>query len=551
MIFRRPYKRYRQIFDVLVKYGFEDVAGALNVKQASYLRKHFEKPEYVRLAKLPVAVRIRMILEELGPTFIKFGQILSTRPDLIPVDYAEELKKLQDSVPKKPYNTIKDVIEKETGKKIHTTFPYFDEEPIASASIGQVHIAKLKNNKKVIVKVQKPNIEKTIENDISILYDVANLIEGYMPEARQFGPKRLVSEFAKTIRREQNYRREARNATRFHQNFKSIDTLYVPEVHWEYNTRKILVLEYVDGKRFNDFLKSKPTVASKKIVARRINNIYMKMILEDGFFHADPHPGNIIIMKNNVVCLVDFGMIGYIDRELRTQIINLLYALAKEDTEKTIASFIDIGALSDDTDLRQFRSDFHEVLHEYYNTELKEVRVSEMFHDILEVVRTHKVRLPHNFLYLLKVIGEIESLCQELDPEFNLTKNMRPYLKKLLKDQMDPKYIIKNIQDGLISFNDFIWKTPKRFNSIFDKLEHGKLKIEFEHKGLEQTNRHLENASNKITFSVIIAAIIVGSSLLIQSKGGVLVSFIGIMGYIFAALLGFWLALTIIRSGKI
>ncbi|MCK5698706.1 MAG: hypothetical protein KAH93_02580 [Candidatus Aenigmarchaeota archaeon] len=550
MLFRRSYKRYRQIFDVLVKYGFEDVAGALNVKQASYLRKRFEKPEYVRLAKLPAQVRARMILEELGPTFIKFGQILSTRPDLIPMEYAEELKKLQDCVPKRAYSTIRDVIEEETGKEIHAVFPYFEEDPIASASIGQVHIAKLKNGKKVVVKVQKPNVEKIIEYDISILYDVANLIEGYMPEARQFGPKLLVSEFAKTIRREQNYRREARNATRFRQNFRGVDILYVPEVEWKYNSRKVLVLEYIEGKRFNDFLDSKPTVASKKMIAKRINNIYMKMILEDGFFHADPHPGNIIIRKDNVVSLVDFGMVGYIDRELRSQIVNLLYALAREDTEKTIASFIDIGVLSDDTNIRYFRSDFHEVLHEYYNTELKEVHVSEMFHDILEVVRTHKVRLPHNFLYLLKVIGEIESLCQKLDPEFNLTKNMGPFLRKLLKEQADPKYLVKNIHEGLMSFNDFIWKTPKRFNNIFDKLEHGKLKLEFEHKGLEQTNRHLENASNKITFSVIIAAIIMGSSLLIHGDG-VIMSFIGIMGYLLAAFLGFWLAITIVKSGKL
>ncbi len=550
MLFRRSYKRYRQIFDVLVKYGFEDVAGALNVKQASYLRKRFEKPEYVRLAKLPAQVRARMILEELGPTFIKFGQILSTRPDLIPMEYAEELKKLQDCVPKRAYSTIRDVIEEETGKDIHAVFPYFEEDPIASASIGQVHVAKLKNGKKVVVKVQKPNVEKIIEYDISILYDVANLIEGYMPEARQFGPKLLVSEFAKTIRREQNYRREARNATRFRQNFRGVDILYVPEVEWKYNSRKVLVLEYIEGKRFNDFLDSKPTVASKKMIARRINNIYMKMILEDGFFHADPHPGNIIIRKDNVVSLVDFGMVGYIDHELRGQIVNLLYALAREDTEKTIASFIDIGVLSDDTNIRYFRSDFHEVLHEYYNTELKEVHVSEMFHDILEVVRTHKVRLPHNFLYLLKVIGEIESLCQKLDPEFNLTKNMGPFLRKLLKEQADPKYLVKNIHEGLMSFNDFIWKTPKRFNNIFDKLEHGKLKLEFEHKGLEQTNRHLENASNKITFSVIIAAIIMGSSLLIHGDG-VIMSFIGIMGYLLAAFLGFWLAITIVKSGKL
>ncbi len=550
MLFRRPYKRYRQIFDVLVKYGFEDVAGSLNVKQASYLRKRFEKPEYIRLAKLPASVRARMILEELGPTFIKFGQILSTRPDLIPIEYAEELKKLQDCVPKRAYSTIRDVIEHETGRKIHDIFPYFEEDPIASASIGQVHVARLKNGKKVIVKVQKPNIEKIIEDDISILYDVANLIEGYMPEARQFGPKLLVSEFAKTIRREQNYRREARNATRFRQNFKGRDIIHVPDVEWDYNSKKVLVLEYIEGKRFNDFLASKPKVASKKVVAARINTIYMKMILEDGFFHADPHPGNIIIQKNDVVSLVDFGMVGYIDRELRGQIVNLLYALAREDTEKTIASFIDIGVLSDDTDLREFRGDFHEVLHEYYNTELKEVHVSEMFHDILEVVRAHKVRLPHNFLYLLKVMGEIESICQELDPEFNLTKNMGPFLRKLLKEQTDPKYLVKNIHEGLISFNDFIWKTPKRFNNICDKLEHGKLKLEFEHKGLEQTNRHFENASNKITFSVIIAAIIVGSSLLIHG-GGVVVSFIGILGYVFAALLGFWLIITIVRSGKL
>lgn len=551
MLFKHSYKRYKQIFDILIKYGFEDIVNALNIKETSYLRKKIEKPQYKALAKLPTEVRARMILEELGPTFIKLGQILSTRPDLIPSEYIEELKKLQDSVPKKSYNTVKEVIEYETGKNIDDIFPYFEKEPIASASIGQVHVAKLRDGKKVIVKVQKPDIERMIESDIKILHDVAGLIEIYIPESKQYSPKLLVSEFAKTIRREQNYRREARNATRFRQNFQGTNLLYIPQVYWEFNTRKVLVLEYIKGKRFNDYLESKPKIASKKTLAKSLNAIYMNMILEHGFFHADPHPGNIIIMNDDVIALVDYGMVGYIDRELRTQLINLLYALAKQDAEKTIALFTEIGMLSDDTDVRKFRADFNEVLHEYYNTELREVHVSDMFHDILEVSRVNKVRLPHNFIYLLKVIGEIESACQLLDPGFNLTKNMRPFLKKLMNKQMDPKYLVKNIHEGLLSFNDFIWKTPKRINNIFDKLEHGRLKIEFEHKGLEQTNRHLENASNKITLAVIIASVIVGSSLLIQSNSGVIVNFIGLIGFLFAALLGFWLALTIVRSGKI
>ncbi|MFH1127702.1 MAG: AarF/ABC1/UbiB kinase family protein [archaeon] len=551
MMFKRPYKRYRQIFEILVKYGFEDIVASLNLKETSYLRKRFEKPEHKALAKLPIEVRVRMILEELGPTFIKFGQILSTRPDLIPATYGAELEKLQDSVPKIPYDVIKDVIEQETGRKIEEMFSSLEKEPIASASIGQVHAAKLKNGRKVVVKVQKPNIEKTIENDIKILYDIADLLETYVPESKQLEPKRIVSEFAKTIRREQNYRREARNATRFRQNFIGDDTFYVPLVYWEYNTKKVLVLEYIDGKRFNDYLRSKPPVENKKVLAKRINDIYMKMILEYGFFHADPHPGNVLIQKDNVVSLVDYGMIGYIDKDFRNMLVNLMHALSRQDTEKTIELFMDIGILSDDTDVRQFKNDFYEVLHEYYNTELKEVHVSEMFHDILEVVRVHKVRLPPNFIYLVKVIGEIENLCQQLDPHFNLTQHMTPFLTKILKEQMDPKYLVKNIQDGLVSFNDFIWKTPRRINSIFDKLEHGKLKIEFEHVGLDKTNMHIENASNKITFALVIAAIIISSSLLIQSDSGIIVSFLGVMGYVFAAILGFWLAITIVRSGKI
>ncbi len=549
MIFKRPYGRYKQIFEILMKYGFEDVAESLSLKKTSMIRKYFEKSEYIELAKLPPQIRVRMILEELGPTFIKFGQILSTRPDLIPADYALELGKLQDCVPKISYEKVKDVIEQELGKKIDTMFPYFEKEPIASASIGQVHIAKLKNGKKVVVKIQKPNIERTIENDIRLLDDLAGLLESYMPESKQIQPRLIVSEFAKTIRKEQNYRREARNAMRLRQNFSGSDTLYIPEVYWEFITKRVLVLEYMDGIRFNDYLKSKQTPASKKVLAKRINDAYMKMILEDGFFHADPHPGNIIIQKNNVIGLVDFGIIGYIDHEFRKQLVNLLYALGKGDTEKTITVFLEIGMLSDDTDLKNFRSDFYAVLHEYYNTELKEVRIAEMFIDILDVARVHKVRLPHNFIYLIKVIGEIESISRKLDPEFNLTRHMGPYLKKLIDEQIDPKYLVKNIEEGIIAFNDFVWKMPRRINNVFDKLEHGKLKIEFEHKGLEKTNHQIEKASDNVSFAVIIAAIIIGSSLLIQ-KGGLLLTLIGVVGYLFAAILGFALVILILNSRR-
>jgi len=387
---RKRYKRMRrevEICNVLCKHGFGYLANRLNLH---IIGKRDASP-FLDEEKMPIPVRARHVLEDLGPTFIKFGQILSTRPDLIPFEFVEEFKKLLDEVPPFAYEDAERQVRDELGSSVRELFKEFKKEPSAAASIGQVHNAKLKTGELVVVKVQRPKIEDVIEADIDIMFNIARLVTKHIPESRLYDPVGIVEEFAKTIRKELDYTLEGRNADRFSRNFEGDETVYIPGVYWEFTTKKVLTMELVEGKKVSGLGKSVSNEERKK-VSEDIARMYMKQIFLDGFFHADPHPGNIFL-KNGRIMLMDFGMVGRVDDYMKEKLANLFIAVIQKDMDGIADRLLDIGIVGDETDIPEFKSEVADVIEEYYGTSLKQVDIATMLNDALRISIKHRIKI--------------------------------------------------------------------------------------------------------------------------------------------------------------
>ncbi len=538
-------RREAEIVNILVKHGFGHLTERLNLRILA--KKKISAGE----EKVPVYVRARLVLEDLGPTFIKFGQILSMRPDLIPFEFAEEFKKLLDEVQPFDYEKVEKQIKDEFGSSAEELFKEFNKEPTAAASIGQVHKARLKTNNLVVVKVQRPEIENTIETDIDILFNIARLVAKHIPESRLYDPIGIVEEFAKTIRKELDYTIEGRNAERFRRNFEKDNTVYIPGVYWDFTTKKVLTMEFVEGSKVSELGKS-VGIEDRKRVSENIARSYMKQILIDGFFHADPHPGNIFV-RNGQIVFMDFGIIGRVDDYMKEKLANLFTAIIQKDIDNIIDKLLDIGMVSDETDIAKFRADIADVMEEYHGTSLQQVEISAMLNDIMKTVIGHRIRMPPNFILLIKALVTMESICREADPEFNLTEVSKPFVEKLVKEKMHPRHLMDKFMKTVVEFNELIAKLPRRFDNILSKLQSGNLVIDLEHKGLDRVMSEIDTSANRLSSSLIISAIIVGSSIImLTGKGPLLFGFpaFGVVGFIIAAILGMGLVISILRSGR-
>lgn len=538
-------QRSRQIANVLIKHGFSHLVERLELKLPPW-----KKPEK-EVVRIPVPVRARLVLEELGPTFIKFGQMLSMRPDLIPVEFVEEFKKLQDRVPGFGYEDVESEIKKEFGASINELFDSFDREPIAAASIAQVHRAVL-NGKDVVVKVQRPKIEDTIEEDLDILFNLARLITKHIPESRLYDPVGIVDEFARTIRNELDFTVEGRNAERFARNFTDSEEVYIPKVYWELTSKRILTLESIQGTKISDIGKEIGDEVRKNL-SENIARSYMKQILIDGFFHADPHPGNIFVINNRVIAFMDFGIVGRVDDYMKEKLASLFIAIIQRDTNRIIDEFLDIGIVGEETSIPEFKDDIAGLIERYYGTELKQVNISVMINEIMKTALKHKIRIPANFALLIKTLVTLEGICRELNPDFNLTEISKPFVESLVAERVHPRRILGRFIENVSEFNELMMLLPRRLNRILSRMEGGKLLIDLEHKGLNRVIAELDLASNRLSVSLIISAIIIGSSvIMLTGKGPLLFGLpvIGILGFIIAGILGMALVILILRSGR-
>ncbi len=546
----RNVRRYHQIISVFFRYGFGDIISRLNLDLFIQALK-FKKIKNSQIEKISTAARLRMAFEELGPTFVKLGQILSVRPDLLSENYIEEFKKLQDQVPPFSAEEAKKEIEEQLGKSVEQLFSFFDATPIASASISQVHRAVTKNNEQVIVKIQRPNIQDTIDTDLQILSDLAKLLERNIPDGHLFAPSLIVSEFAKTIRRELDFYREGQNIERFHKNFADDKTVYIPKVYWELTTDRILTMEWIDGIKISETAALEAAGLDKKAVAVNGARLILKQIFDHGFFHADPHPGNIFVLPDNVIAPLDFGMIGSLDQEQMEAVGALLTAFVKKDVEKIISVLVDLGIMENMLDIRNLKMDLADFLDRYYQVPLHQLNMRKILNEMITIMRNYHIHLPGELTLMGKALVTEESIGRALDPEFDMITLAKPYVEKMMIRKLDPR---KHLRDFVGTLDEFVglFKTiPSDIRKITAKVKKGELKIQFEHRGLENLIAGLNQTGNRLSFSLIIAALIIGSSLIVPSDKGPQIfnlSAFGILSYLIAAFFGLWLVITIFRN---
>lgn len=540
----------------MIKHGFGYLVDRFGLRPfRSFREKLFgPKPLKEQILISSEAQRLRLALEELGPTFIKFGQILSTRHDLVPEEYIKELEKLQDRVPPFEFLEAKNVIEREFGKKIEDIFLTFDPEHIAAASIGQVYRAALFQGEEVVVKVMRPGVEDIIDTDLAILMSMARFAQRHIKESKFFNPVGFVDEFSRIIRQEIDYTHEAQNADRFHSNFEGSPTVKIPKMHWEYSTKHVLCQEFSDGIKITDIEKINAAGLDKKKISSDLANAYLKMIFEDGFYHADPHPGNILVSKEGQIIFLDFGMAGHIDPSLRENLTNLIVAIQLDDIDVLIEALSDLGLISNEgSESLGLRTKLEELLNKYYSLSSKFIDPTAFLFDIIDIFSRTRGKIPTNLMLLSKTLVIRDEISRKLDPDHNFGEMTRPYVKKMLEDRTRPSNIIKSAEKTAMDFINLMKKFPRRVNHLLTKAEKGTLKLELEHLGLDNLVEQMDIMSNRLSFSMIIAALIIGSSLIIQTRMSPSmfeVPLLGIIGFFIAGFLGIGLLISIIRSGK-
>ncbi|GAK60251.1 ubiquinone biosynthesis protein UbiB [Candidatus Vecturithrix granuli] len=546
----RNVQRVRHIATVLIKHGFGQVIEKLDLEYRIFVKK-FAKTSSEVHPQLSIAERSRMVLEELGPTFAKLGQVLSTRPDLLPASFIHELKKLQDQVPPISFHEISDQITISLGKTPDQLFSFFDPNPIASASIGQVHKAALRStNEKVVVKVQRPSIRAIIESDLDLLYLLARLIEHSIQETQTYSPIGIIQEFDKAIHRELDYTIEAQNIIRFRHNFEHDHTVYAPKVYRELSTRNVLVIEFIEGTKISE-LDSTPE--EKHRIARNGFRSILKQIFIDGFFHGDPHPGNLFVMKNQAIAFLDFGMMGRLDQEMKDELADLLVAVINQNVKQIAEILANIGTQTETINMRIFRNDVSDILDRYYGVPLHQIELGKVTREMMEVALKHKVKIPPDYTLMIKAMLTIESIGKQLDPNLNAIEEARPMVTRILRERWNPQRMASQSLVTFKNLTQIFTDIPSQLHQILDEMRNGKLRIEFEHVHLERLILVLDTASNRIAASLVLAALIIGSSIIMHAnKGPMFMDFplLGIIGFVSAGIIGFWLLLSIIRSGK-
>jgi ubiquinone biosynthesis protein len=546
-------RRYRQILAVLLKYGFGDLLARLKVRHP--LLGRLPRLRAIKeLEDLSRPARLRLAFEELGPTFIKLGQLLSLRPDLLPPEYAAELAKLQDEAMPLPFAQIKGKVEAQLGRALGELFQEFGEEPLAAASLAQVHRALLRDGTEVVVKVQRPGIWETIRADLIILEDLAHFLVRHLPESEPFDPPGVVREFAKTLRRELDFVREGRNMELFRRNFQGDPTVYIPKVFWEYTTSEVLTMERIVGVKVTDLQGLERAGLDRHQVALNGANAILKQIFEHGLFHADPHPGNILVLEGNVIAPLDFGMVGRLDLELRERVGQLILAIARGDLAGLVRTLRELGSLDEQVDLLALRADLADLLDRYSKTPLYRLELGRLLDEMMALVREHRLRLPPNLVMMGKALVIAEGVGRALDPELELLALAQPYLERLALRRGPLQKALQGWAGAWAESRELFQELPEGLRSIMSRLRQGRLKVQFELLGLEHLMQELDRASNRLAFALIIAALIVGSSLVMQLQAGPRLwglSLFGFLGFGFAAFLGFWLVIAILRSGRL
>lgn len=546
---KQDLSRMNEIIKVLAKYGFEGIAQHLTDKDIKYLpvEKFFPPQD----TPIDMNTRIRLVLQDLGTTFIKLGQTLSTYPELIGFELADELSNLQESAPVDDFEEVKESIESEFSKPLEDIFDEFSEKPIASASIGQVHTAYL-NNKQVAIKVQHPNIQNTVNSDIRIMKLIANTLNSNLAITKSYNLPGMVEVFEKDIRKELDYKFEAMNAVHLKELLKN-DEVYVPKIYLEYCTDKVLVMEYLDGVSLNKVLEAPKGTYNNEKIALMGADSFIKQILVYGFYHADPHPGNIFVLNKDTVAFVDFGMMGHLDRDLRDDLAKLFILVSDGDAKLLTKQLYYMDIIKDRKYLKDIENEIIQILDKYYGVQFNDI--TGVLKDLAQshILRKYNLVLPRDMMMVIRTITMVDDVGRSLDPCFNTTEILKPYAKRMLIDNLKPENLSRKTLEYYIDTQNLTKKIPNSLLNLLNVLEDGKLKLSLEYAELEKLMTMLSRMVNELVLAIITAALLVGSSLIMQTNKGILIMgypFLGFVGFVFSAMLGIVLIIMIIRRGN-
>ncbi len=550
----RDLPRLREIAAILIRHGFGDLvrrAGVGTVLERAGGILSVGQDEGLRRLELPV--RVRMALEQMGPTFVKLGQVLATRVDLFAPEWIAEFEKLQNAVPPVPFaDVLPEMTRALGGRSPHEVFAELDEQPKAAASIAQVHRARLLDGTPVAIKVRRPGIRPKIEADLRILAALASAAQGELPELKRFQPVQMVAQFGKSLARELDLAVEARNQERFAHNFANEPDILIPKVYWEFTSPSMNVQELVEGIPGNDLDQVERAGLDRSLLAQRGAAAVLKMILVDGFFHADPHPGNVFYLPGNRLCIIDFGMVGRLSDGRRDQIVDLLSALAQRDNDGMMSVLLEWTGDAR-VDEAQLSLDLGDLVFNYEHLPLKDIHIGQLLSDITAIMREHSIVLPSDLTLLFKALITLEGLGRQLDPEFRLIEYLGPFVGRMMEQRRQPLAMARRAKDSLAATIASVTGLPGDLSKLLRDARRGRLTIELDLKRLDHFGHQLNHSANRLTIGVVTAALIVGSSIVMTVRGGPELfglPLFGLLGFVVAGLNGIWLVWSIRRSNR-
>src|SRR5438067_682951 len=499
---------------------------------------------------------LREVLDELGPTFVKFGQLLSTRPDVVPPDIVAELRALQDDVRPFPFEQAERVIVEELGNSIERLFLDFEREPVAAASIGQVHRATLPNGRPVAVKVQRPGAPRQIEADLTLLYQAARLVKERVRALDFIDTRLLIDEFARQIRQELDYRLEARNAQTFHRNFASNPHVRVPRVYWQYTRARVLTLEWLQGRHVADVDAMPLTIDERRDLAYLIAETWMTMIFRHGFFHGDPHPANILVLEEaGVIGLVDFGAVGKLTDDDMSKLTRLFIDAAAENVDILPKRLSDLGVRYPREREEEFLAELRELYYRYYGASLAEIDPLQIIREAFQLIYSMSLQLPTRYLLLDRAIATVGAVGVELYPDFNVFEVARPYARGLMLERFTPQRVARRARRETIRYAQIFAEAPYQWHDLMEQVRDGQIEVGFVHKGLDDFLESMQRVFNRLVVALIVTGGLIGSSLIgiFAKKGPQLlgVNAISVVGFALSAVLGVWLLWGVIRSGRL
>lgn len=551
----RHINRYREIAVALLNQGFDYIVEEMSLSQ--------NIPYYHRIRPIAknntvgLGERIRLLLEQLGPTYVKLGQIASTRPDLLPAEIIVELEKLQDEVPGFPFSEVRALLNKELGADLEELFQEFDPEPLAAASIGQVHRAQLKTGQQVAVKIQRPDIVGTIETDLEILRELVILAERRFSWAETYQLGDMIDELAKSLRTELDYTSEAYNAEKFLKHYQTNPTIYIPTIYWEYSSKKVLTASYVEGIKISELEQLAQHGYNRSRIAEHFAKEILQQIFMAGFFHGDPHPGNVLVLPGETIAFLDFGMVGRLNPEKKHHLASLVIGLMRQNSEELANTIFHMGIIPDQVNRTQLRDDIDLLRERYYGVPLSQISLGDAINQIFATVQKHKIKLPADLVLVGKTLLTMEGIVERLDPQLSILTVAEPFGQKLLLERFHPVTLGKMLRHTISEFRDLLLNLPRYVQELHAVVRQGRLRLEISIPDMDRGLKTIERISNRLSFgiillafSIIMSSVIISSSLVGQTPPIWNIPVLEI-GFAIAIILFLWLLYAILRSGKL